>query len=62
MSRRVLTIVTVGTRGDVQPYVALGLGLAQAGKRRVLVADVFFELRSIPRTLDRLTARCTPAF
>jgi sterol 3beta-glucosyltransferase len=27
------TIVTVGTRGDVQPYLALGLGLKDAGFR-----------------------------
>jgi len=26
-----ITILTVGTRGDVQPYVALGLGLRRAG-------------------------------
>lgn len=28
-----ITIVTVGSRGDVQPYVALGLGLEAAGHR-----------------------------
>ena len=26
-----ILILTVGTRGDVQPYVALGKGLLQAG-------------------------------
>ena len=26
-----ITIVTIGSRGDVQPYVALGLGLQRAG-------------------------------
>ncbi|HOW66971.1 MAG TPA: glycosyltransferase [Candidatus Paceibacterota bacterium] len=26
-----ITILTLGTRGDVQPYIALGLGLKQAG-------------------------------
>ena len=26
-----ITILTVGTRGDVQPYIALGLGLQAAG-------------------------------
>lgn len=26
-----VTIITLGTRGDVQPYVALGIGLRQAG-------------------------------
>jgi sterol 3beta-glucosyltransferase len=28
-----LVVATVGTRGDVQPYVALGVGLARAGHR-----------------------------
>ncbi len=31
MSGKMVTIVTVGSRGDVQPYVALGLGLKRAG-------------------------------
>jgi len=26
-----ITLLTLGTRGDVQPYIALGLGLQQAG-------------------------------
>jgi UDP:flavonoid glycosyltransferase YjiC (YdhE family) len=26
-----ITVLTLGTRGDVQPYVALGLGLQRAG-------------------------------
>ena len=26
-----IVIVTIGTRGDVQPYIALSLGLLQAG-------------------------------
>ncbi len=26
-----ITILTVGSRGDVQPFIALGLGLQQAG-------------------------------
>ncbi|MBP8292011.1 MAG: glycosyltransferase family 1 protein [Caldilineaceae bacterium] len=35
-------ILTVGTRGDVQPYVALGQGLRAAGHRVVLVAPAQF--------------------
>ena len=31
MSGKTITIVTVGSRGDVQPYAALGLGLKKAG-------------------------------
>ena len=26
-----ITILTIGTRGDVQPYVALGMGLQESG-------------------------------
>ncbi|MFN2214155.1 MAG: glycosyltransferase, partial [Anaerolineales bacterium] len=32
-----ITIATVGTRGDVQPYIALGLGL-QADGHQVQIA------------------------
>ena len=31
MKQKTITIVTVGSRGDVQPYIALGLGLEGAG-------------------------------
>jgi len=34
-----MTICTFGTRGDTQPFVALGLGLQQAGHRVTLVAS-----------------------
>jgi sterol 3beta-glucosyltransferase len=40
-----ITLLTVGTRGDVQPYVALGLGLKEAGHDiRVATHEVFKEL------------------
>lgn len=38
-----LAIVAVGSRGDVQPYVALGLGLQRAGHDVRLVAPTAFE-------------------
>ena len=38
-----ITILAVGSRGDVQPYVALGLGLQEAGHVVRLVAADFFE-------------------
>ena len=39
-----LTIVTAGSRGDVQPYVALGLGLRRAGHRvRLATHETFRE-------------------
>lgn len=38
-----ITILTLGTRGDVQPYVALGLGLIRAGHAVFLATDAGFE-------------------
>lgn len=37
-----VTILTVGSRGDVQPYVALGLGLQQAGYTVTLASNENF--------------------
>ena len=37
-----ITIVTVGSRGDVQPYVALGLGLKHAGHQVQIITDGLF--------------------
>ena len=36
-----IAIQTLGTRGDVQPYVALGLGLRRAGHDVVLATADF---------------------
>lgn len=38
-----VTILTVGTRGDIQPYVALGRGLKQAGYRVRIATSKTFE-------------------
>jgi sterol 3beta-glucosyltransferase len=38
-----ITILTIGTRGDVQPYVALGVGLKQAGYEVQIVTHSLFE-------------------
>ena len=38
-----ITIATVGTRGDVQPYIALGLGLQQAGHQVQIATDPLFQ-------------------
>ncbi len=38
-----IVILTIGSRGDVQPYVALGAGLQRAGHRVVLATDNAFE-------------------
>lgn len=47
-----IAILTVGSRGDVQPYIALGLGLRAAGHDAVLVAD--------PSLTDEAAARGLP--
>src|SRR3712207_7390192 len=39
----ILTITTAGSRGDVQPYVALGLGLKEAGHEVRLATYTPFE-------------------
>ena len=38
-----LSIAAVGSRGDVQPYLALGLGLQKAGYQVQICADSLFE-------------------
>ncbi len=38
-----ITVATVGSRGDIQPYVALGRGLQEAGHHVQLAADTEFE-------------------
>jgi UDP:flavonoid glycosyltransferase YjiC (YdhE family) len=38
-----ITILCVGTRGDVQPYIALGLGLQQAGHEVKLATHSIFQ-------------------
>lgn len=38
-----ITILTIGTRGDIQPFIALGLGLQQAGHTVQLAAPSLFE-------------------
>lgn len=38
-----ITILTIGTRGDVQPLIALGLGLKQAGHSIKIVTHSIFK-------------------
>ena len=38
-----ITIFALGTRGDVQPYIALGLGLQAAGHQVKLASSLIFE-------------------
>jgi sterol 3beta-glucosyltransferase len=62
-----ITIVTVGTRGDVQPYVALGMGLHAAGHAVTLATSARFEpfvaergLRHAPLSADLMEMMETP--
>ena len=38
-----ITILTIGSRGDVQPFVALGVGLKEAGHEVTLATGKGFE-------------------
>ncbi len=38
-----VTILTIGSRGDVQPYIALGLGLQACGHQVRLASMAPFE-------------------
>ena len=56
-----VAILTLGTRGDVQPYVALGAGLREAGHEVTLVTGKGFDglvagkgLRYVALDLDLL--------
>jgi sterol 3beta-glucosyltransferase len=51
-----ITILALGTRGDVQPYVALGLGLQRAGHEVRLVAFGEFKALVESRGLDFFSA------
>ena len=47
-----ITILAFGSRGDVQPYVALGLGLQQAGHQILVCTGDDFETFVTARGLD----------
>ena len=51
MARR-FTILAHGSRGDVQPYVALGRGLRQAGHRVRLACPARFEQMVVDNGLE----------
>ena len=62
-----IAILTLGTRGDVQPYVALGAGLKEAGHDVTLVTGKGFEamasgrgLRYIDLDIDLLELAASP--
>ncbi|NER99587.1 MAG: glycosyltransferase family 1 protein, partial [Symploca sp. SIO1B1] len=47
-----ITIITVGSRGDVQPYLALGVGLQQAGYTVRLATHDTFKALTLRYGLD----------
>lgn len=47
-----ITIITLGSQGDVQPYVALGLGLRSAGHTVRVATHAYFETLVRSRGLD----------
>ena len=47
-----ITLVTIGSRGDVQPYVALGVGLKRAGHDVKIAAHASFQSMIEGRSLD----------
>jgi sterol 3beta-glucosyltransferase len=47
-----ITILTIGSRGDIQPYVALGVGLQAAGHRVCLATETIYQGFVIEQGLD----------
>lgn len=62
-----ITLLTIGTRGDIQPFVALGAGLGEAGHEVTLATGGAFEgfvsehgLRYAPLDVDLLESLQSP--
>lgn len=55
-----ITILTIGSRGDVQPFIALGVGLKEAGYRVRLASHANFESMAIDNGLDFATIEGNP--
>jgi len=55
-----ILVACVGSRGDVQPYVALGAGLQQAGHKVVIAADPTFRDLIARTGLDFAEAQANP--
>lgn len=55
-----ITLLTIGSRGDVQPLIALGLGLQQAGHTVRLATHANFESLIRKRGLDFALIRMNP--
>ena len=55
-----ILVACVGSRGDVQPYVALGTGLQQAGHEVVIAADPTFRELIVRTGLDFAEAQANP--
>ena len=55
-----ITIIAIGSLGDVQPYLALGLGLQAAGHKVRFAACANFEAFVRSRGLEFFPVRCDP--
>jgi sterol 3beta-glucosyltransferase len=55
-----VTILTIGSRGDVEPYLALGVGLRAAGHQIRLAAHACFEPLVGDRGLEFVTIAGDP--
>ena len=55
-----ILVACVGSRGDVQPYVALGAGLQQAGHEVVIATDPTFRDLIVSTGLDFAEAQANP--
>ena len=51
-----ITVNTLGTRGDIQPYIALSLGLQQAGHSVCILTHQIS--RPLSRSMDWMVIRC----
>lgn len=47
-----ITILTLGSRGDVQPFIALGMGLNKAGHKIKIASQANFESEIRDRDLE----------
>ena len=51
-----ITLNTFGTRGDIQPTIALGLGLQRAGHDlRIVTHRIFEDLEEVGEALEQIS-------
>lgn len=52
LSPRTFAMLTIGSRGDVQPYIALGIRLMRDGHKVVIITHSEFTVTEIPNPPD----------